>query len=175
MAEPVEVETQEAVEVPAAKVEAELPKEAETAPEAPKEAAKAPEVPKEAVKAPEVPKEAEKAPELPGPPEEIILQTPDGPVTFSKKRPVGRPKKAPKELTSKAAPRKKAEKKVVVETAPPEEVAPQAEKENEPPPAPPLVRLSGREKLEEHMRIMQQLRCDAKESQRVKYRAMLRA
>jgi hypothetical protein len=74
------------------------------------------------------------------------------------------------------APKKaKAEKKVVVEEAPPEEVAP--EKESEPPPPEPLprIRLSAREKLEEHMRIMQQLRCDAKESQRVKYRDMLRA
>ena len=151
MAEPVEMETQaapEAMEAPPApeKAEAELPKEAEKATELPKEA-----------------------------PVEITLQTPDGPVTFTQKRPAGRPKKEPK---SKPAPRKaKAEKKLVVEQAPPEEVCHPPEKENEPPPpAPlPLIRLSGREKLEAHMRIVQQHRCDAKESQRLKYRALLRA
>ena len=70
------METQEAVEVPPE------PKEAEA----------------------ELPREAEKAAELPKePPEEITLQTPVGPVTFTKKRQVGRPKKEPK---SKAAPKK---------------------------------------------------------------------
>ena len=149
MAEPVEVAETQELEAP------------EVAPEvAPEEAA---EKEKKAAKpkAP-LPKEA---------PEEITLQTPDGPVTFTKKRPVGRPKKEPK-------PKARA-KKVVVKAPdeippPPEESAP--EKENEPPPEPtPLVRMSGREKLDEHMRIMQELRLSAKESQRVKYRAMLRA
>ena len=144
--------------------------------ETPLEAVEVPPAPEPKEAEAELPKEAEKAAELPKEaPEEITLQTPDGPVTFTKKRPVGRPKKEPK---SKAAPKKaKAEKKVVVEEALPEDVSHPPEKENEPPPPAPLprIRLSGREKLEAHMRIVQQLRCDAKESQRLKYRALLRA
>ena len=129
----------------------------------------------------EKPKKAAKVqPELPKePPDEISLQTADGQtITFTKKRPVGRPKKeakSGKEPKAKARP-----KKVVVkapdETPPPQPPEKEPEKENEPPPEPlPLVRMSGKEKLEEHMRLMQELRCSAKESQRVKYRAMLRA
>ena len=147
MAEPVEVAETQELEAP------EVAPEVAPEKEKPKKAAKP--------KAP-LPKEA---------PEEITLQTPDGPVTFTKKRPVGRPKKEPK-------PKARAKKVVVrapAEILPSEESAP-PEKENEVPPAqPPLVRMSGREKLEEHMRVMQELRCNAKESQRVKYRAMLRA
>ena len=131
------------------------------------------------VEVPEVPKEEKAQPkleELPKEaPEEITLQTPDGPITFAKKKPVGRPKKDQPKKEPKAR-----AKKVVVKAPeeippPPEESAP-PEKENYTPPEPtPLVRMSGREKLDEHMRIMQELRVSAKESQRVKYRAMLRA
>ena len=128
----------------------------------------------------EKPQAAKVQPELPKePPDEISLQTADGQtITFTKKKPVGRPKKeakSGKEPKAKARP-----KKVVVkapdETPPPQEEPPEKEAEKEEPPEPlPLVRMSGKEKLEEHMRLMQELRCSAKESQRVKYRAMLRA
>ncbi len=134
----------------------------------------------EAQEVPEVPKEEEqkeavkpKFQELPTEsPEEITLPRPAGPVTFTKKRPVGRPKKEPK-----AKAKAKAKKVVVKETVPaPEREPPEPpELPSEPPPLQPLVRLSGKEKLEEHMKIMQELRVSAKESQRLKYRAMLRA
>ena len=161
MAEPVE-EMAEPQEPGAQEPGAQEPKEAEKEPEQEK--------PKKAAKVqPELPKEA---------PEEITLQTPDGPITFQKKRPVGRPKKEAQAKSGKEPNAKVWPKKVVVEA--PEETQEQPpvapEKENEPPPEPPpLARMSGREKFEEHGRYMSQLRCDAKESQRVKYRAMLRA
>ena len=108
------------------------------------------------------------------PPEEITIQTAHGPVTFAKKRAVGRPKKEakprpPKKVTLDAPPEPPLPEPPLPEPA-------EADKENEPPPQqPPLVRMSGRQKLEEHMRLMHNLRGDAKESQRTKYRAMLRA
>ena len=111
------------------------------------------------------------------PPEEITLQTAHGPVIFSKKKPVGRPKKEAK-AKAKAKEAKPMAKKVTIEEPPVEPPAAEVDKENAPPPPPPeppLVRMSAKERLEEHMKTMFMLKGDQKESQRNKYRAMLRA
>ena len=72
-----------------------------------------------------------------------------------------------------------APKKVTIEEPPVEAPAAEVDKENAPPPPPPeqppLVRMSAKERLEEHMKTMHMLKGDQKESQRNKYRAMLRA
>ena len=111
------------------------------------------------------------------PPEEITLQTAHGPVIFSKKKPVGRPKKEAKAKAKAKEAKPMAPKKVTIEEPPLEPPAAEVDKENAPPPPeqPPLVRMGAKERLEEHMKTMYMLKGDQNESQRNKYRAMLRA